>query len=139
MIRGSRGGIVALVSGLAALALLAPFVGSGGAAARTPDLLLLTPVPTTGFHWSSPVFLTAPPGDPTRIFVVQQGGQIMLSLNNGTPTTFMTVPNVLAGGERGLLSMAFAPDYSTSRRFYVYYTRNPSGDDPGRRVPPRRE
>jgi hypothetical protein len=35
---------------------------------------------------------------------------------------------VLAGGERGLLSMAFPPDYATSGRFYVHYTaRNPSG------------
>ncbi len=33
------------------------------------------------------------------------------------------MPGVLAGGERGLLSMAFAPDYVTSRLFYVYYTR----------------
>src|SRR5262245_51635845 len=130
--RGLRGGILALAGGLAALALA---VGQGGAAAGpaggasdTPDLLFLTPVPTTGFHWSSPVFLTAPPGDPTRRFVVQQGGQIMLlTQNNPAPTTFMTVPNVNAGGERGLLSMAFAPDYATSRRFYVYYTRTGDG------------
>ena len=39
----------------------------------------------------------------------------------------MTVPNVQSGGERGLLSMAVAPDYATSGLFYVYYTRNGDG------------
>jgi glucose/arabinose dehydrogenase len=113
---------VALVGALAALALLA---GRQGASA-TPDLLLLTPVPPTGAHFSSPVYLTAPPGDQTRIMVVQQGGIIRL-VKGVAVTDFMTVPNVLAGGERGLLSMAFAPDYATSGRFYVYYTRVSDG------------
>ena len=40
------------------------------------------------------------------------------------PTTFldMTSEVTFVGGEQGLLSMAFAPDYATSHRFYVYYT-----------------
>jgi hypothetical protein len=36
-------------------------------------------------------------------------------------------PERLAGGERGLLSLAFAPDYATSGLFYVYYTRTGDG------------
>src|SRR4029453_11794978 len=36
-------------------------------------------------------------------------------------------PLVLSGGEQGLLGLAFAPDYATSRRFFVNYTRQPDG------------
>ncbi len=45
------------------------------------------------------------------------------------PTPFLDITSLVsAGGERGLLSLAFSPDYSASGRFYVYYTaRNPSG------------
>ena len=114
--RGTRGGLLALAVGLAALALL---VRSGGAVA-TPDSLLLDPVGT----FSAPTYMTSPPGDTDRLVVVQQTGVISLVLDGvvqGTP--FLTVPNVLDdGNERGLFSIAFAPDYATSGLFYVYYT-----------------
>jgi glucose/arabinose dehydrogenase len=78
--------------------------------------------------FSSPVYVTAPPGDLSRVFVVEQGGTIKV-VDNGTISTFADLTDrVLAGGERGLLSMAFAPDYSTSGLFYVYYTaKSPEG------------
>ena len=119
--RGTRGGLLAIVVGLAALALL---VGDGGAAA-SPRTLFLDPIANI----SAPTYITAPPGDATRLFVVQQTGQIEL-IKGGVVSTFMTVPDVLFdGNERGLFSMAFPPDYPTSGRFYVYYTRDssPSG------------
>jgi glucose/arabinose dehydrogenase len=93
------------------------------AAARADTLtagnLALTAV---GGSFSVPVFVTAPPGDPARLFVVQQSGDIKL-VSGGVQSTFMTVPGVqyVANGEQGLLSMAFAPDYATSKKFYVYY------------------
>lgn len=78
----------------------------------------------------SPVYVTAPPADRRRLFVVEQPGRIVV-LRNGTRlrAAFLDIRNrVSFGGERGLLSMAFAPDYATSGLFYVYYTaRNPSG------------
>ena len=117
--RGTRGGLLAIVVGLAALA---PLVGNGGAAA-TPSSLLLDPIPA---HFVSPTYVTAPPGDATRLFVVEQGGTIQL-YKNSTVSLFMTVPGVTSGGERGLLSMAFAPDYAASGIFYVYYTRSQDG------------
>src|SRR5215510_13627168 len=117
--RGTRGGLVALVVGLAALALL---VGSGGAT-TAPNQLVLDPVGS----FSNPTFLTSPPGDTHRLFIVEQGGTIKLEVDRGSPTTFMTVPNVSSGGERGLLSMSFRPDYATSGIFYVYYTRASDG------------
>jgi len=72
---------------------------------------------------SSPVYLTAPPGD-ARLFVVEQGGRVRI-VENGQllPTPFLDITaKVLSGGERGLLSVAFHPAYATNGRFYVYYT-----------------
>ena len=78
--------------------------------------------------FSAPVYVAAPPGDATRVFVVQRGGTIAL-VKGGVVSTFADLSaRVLAGDERGLLSMAFAPDYATSGLFYVYYTaRSPTG------------
>ena len=49
------------------------------------------------------------------------------------PTTFMDITSevTFVGGEQGLLSMAFAPDYATSHRFYVYYTSKTCPNPPG--------
>jgi glucose/arabinose dehydrogenase len=81
-------------------------------------------------RFNTPVYLTAPAGDRERLFVVEQRGTIRI-FRSGVilPRPFLDISRlVLAGGERGLLSMAFPPDYATSGRFYVYYTaRNPSG------------
>ena len=79
--------------------------------------------------YTLPTYVTSPPGDTTRLFVVQQGGAIRVVRGGaalGTP--FLDISSrVLTGGERGLLSMAFAPDYATSGRFYIYFTA-PGGD-----------
>jgi glucose/arabinose dehydrogenase len=74
--------------------------------------------------FEGPLYVTAPPGDRRRIFVVEQGGRIMeVRGGNQLPSPFLDITsNVTAGGEQGLLSMAFAPDYARSGLFYVYYT-----------------
>jgi glucose/arabinose dehydrogenase len=77
-------------------------------------------------RFQAPVYVTSPPGDRTRLFVVEQGGRIRV-LVNGRPRArpFLDIAGkVRAGGEQGLLSMAFAPDYARSGRFYVDYTDN---------------
>ena len=74
--------------------------------------------------FSNPVFLTAPPGDRSRLFVVEQGGRVVI-VRDGKKLAqpFLDVSgDISAGGERGLLSLAFAPDYAQSGLFYVYYT-----------------
>src|SRR5438552_2860184 len=103
-------------------------VASRGGASSTPDALFLDPV-APGHHFDHPTYQTSPPGDTHRLFVVQQGGAIRLVLDGTLQTTpFLTVPNVLFDmNERGLFSMAFPPDYATSRLFYVYYTRTGDG------------
>jgi len=121
--RGRRGALLALVLGVAAFA---PLSAQGRPApSGVPDTLLLAPVGA----FSSPTYVTAPAGDQNRLFVVQQGGLIRI-VQNGTilATPFLDASGwISSGGERGLLSLAFAPDYDTSGLFYIYYT-DPSGN-----------
>ena len=79
--------------------------------------------------FASPVHVTAPPGDLSRIMVVEQAGRIRVVRDGevrGAP--FLDIRHLVEiGSEQGLLSLAFAPDYAASGRFYVYYTDR-SGD-----------
>ncbi|HMK06119.1 MAG TPA: PQQ-dependent sugar dehydrogenase [Flavobacterium sp.] len=75
--------------------------------------------------FSSPVEITHPVGD-SRLFVVQQSGAIRI-LNtdltiNSTPFLTLTTATISTGGERGLLGLAFHPNYATNGYFYVNYT-----------------
>jgi glucose/arabinose dehydrogenase len=75
-------------------------------------------------RFESPTYITAPRGDRRRRFVVQREGGIVV-LRGRRRSTFLDISDsVSTGGESGLLSMAFAPDYRRSGRFYVYYTDN---------------
>jgi hypothetical protein len=72
---------------------------------------------------NNPVYLTSPPGD-TRLFVVEQPGRIRI-IENGQliAAPYLDITSrVLSGGERGLLSVAFHPEYRTNGFFYVYFT-----------------
>lgn len=75
---------------------------------------------------SSPVFLTAPPNDTTRLFVIEQAGRILiLNRTTGVPNTdpfFDVVGQISNVGEEGLLGMAFDPNYGQNGQFYVFYT-----------------
>lgn len=89
-------------------------------------LLALNPVIVTGL--SSPIqFVNAGDGS-NRVFIVQQDATIRAyDAAFNFLAVFLTVSNVNVGGERGLLSMAFHPDYLNNGLFYVYYT-NAAGD-----------
>lgn len=71
----------------------------------------------------SPVYLTAPAND-TRLFIVEQPGRIRIVQNGALlPTPFLDITSrVSAGGERGLLSVAFHPQYAANGTFFVNYT-----------------
>ena len=79
-----------------------------------------------------PIEATAPPGDTARLFVASQTGRINiidLSDDSLVPGPFMSIQTKVACcGERGLLGLAFHPNYSENRYFYVYYTRISDGD-----------
>jgi glucose/arabinose dehydrogenase len=73
---------------------------------------------------SSPVSFVQDPTDAAVQFVVEQGGRIRV-VHDGAlqPADFLDLRGAItSGGERGLLGMAFAPDYATSRRFFVNFT-----------------
>jgi glucose/arabinose dehydrogenase len=71
-----------------------------------------------------PTFVTSPPGDP-RLFVLEKQGRVRV-IKDGQllEEPFLTVPTQTGGlsDERGLLSIAFPPDYAQSRKVYVFYT-----------------
>lgn len=74
-----------------------------------------------------PLYVVAPPGDTSRIFVVQKTGEILIvNLPSGTvnPTPFLDIHARVesSGNEQGLLGLAFDPNYATNGRFYVDYT-----------------
>jgi glucose/arabinose dehydrogenase len=80
-------------------------------------------------EFDTPVYVAAAPGFPQLLFVVEQGGRIAV-LDHGRKLAkpFLDISGEIStGGERGLLSVAFAPDYAESKRFYVYYT-DPAGN-----------
>jgi glucose/arabinose dehydrogenase len=79
--------------------------------------------------FDSPVFVTAPPGDTRRLFIVEQAGKIkVMRGGKALSTPFLDITKlVTSGGEQGLLGLAFAPDYAQTGLFYVYYT-DKSGD-----------
>lgn len=106
--------------------LLATYLFFGHAKAQ--PLLSYAAVINTGL--SSPVDVVNAADGTNRIFVVQRGGTIRVY--NGTSFaflgTFLTLSgNFTTGGERGLLSLAFHPNYETNRYFYVYYTNGAGG------------
>ncbi len=73
---------------------------------------------------NSALYLTTPPGDLSRLFIVEQTGTIRIVKDGALlPTPFLDITaQVLAGGEQGLLGLAFYPDYATTGRFVVHYS-----------------
>jgi glucose/arabinose dehydrogenase len=98
---------------------------AGPARAQVPDFAVRRVA--TGL--SLPLFVTAPRGDTSRAFIVEQrvsstGRVRILDLATDTlrPTPFLQVPGVSTGFEQGLLGLAFHPDYVANGFFYVNYT-----------------
>ena len=114
-----RVGLAALVVTAAGLACGSSGGGNGGGTGPTPSLVA-TPV-AQGL--SNPLYLTSPPGD-ARLFIVEQGGTIRISENGSLlPDPFLDLSGAISsGGERGLLSLAFHPDYASNGTFYVDFT-----------------
>lgn len=103
---------------------------SGSCAAGAP----VSGIPTLGVRlvasgFSFPLDLQSVAGDVERLYVVEQGGRIRIVRNGQVQAApFLDISGRLsAGGERGLLGLAFHPGFASNGRFYVNYT-NPSGD-----------
>jgi glucose/arabinose dehydrogenase len=117
---------VPLCSRLIPASLLVFTLSAGVQARAQGPPITLEPV-ITGL--ASPVYVTHAGDDSGRLFVVEQGGTIRVRQpTGGAATVFLDIRGrVLSGGERGLLGLAFHPDYETNRRFFVDYTRQPDG------------
>jgi hypothetical protein len=97
-------------------------VGTAGGSVTVPYLLFGLDLQTVVSGLTSPVYLTAPAGDP-RSFVVQQDGMIRVIKNGQLLTTpYLDISSrVQYGGEQGLLSMAFDPNFASNGFFFVYF------------------
>jgi glucose/arabinose dehydrogenase len=84
---------------------------------------------------TSPVGMAAPNDGSNRLFVIEQTGKIKIIKNGEVVSTpFLNVSDKLDGlniaySEKGLLGLAFHPDYKTNGRFFIYYSAPASGKD----------
>lgn len=105
---------------------LAVFIAAGLAGSAFATTTLEAKLVATGL--TRPVFVTSPPGDTQRLFIVEQRGtdnrgRIKIVKNGALLSQpFLTTAVLASSNEQGLLGLAFAPDYATSGRFYIYYT-----------------
>ena len=134
-----------LAAGVVSLGVLAACGGSSGSSptpvptATPPTASCAAGAPVSGIPaltarlvasgLRNPLDLQAAPGDRERLYVVEQGGRIRVIRSGQLQATpFLDVSGrISSGGERGLLGLAFHPQYATNRRFFVNYT-NPRGD-----------
>ncbi len=124
---GNRGRLrILVVLSLVIGVVVAAPAGSSGAAITDGVALELV---TSGL--SRPVDMAAPIGD-DRLFVVEKAGRIRIIEDGAVlPTPFLDItgPVDAGAGERGLLGLAFDPDYADNGRFYVNYTADAGGGD----------
>lgn len=109
---------------------------------RVPNTTLTLPLEPPAFGYTTenafgslvftnPVAIATPPGETNRLFVVEQAGRVIVITNLAAPTRtlfFDGTTNLLAGGEQGLLGLAFHPDYAHNRRFFVFRTLDTGPD-----------
>ncbi|HMI82302.1 MAG TPA: PQQ-dependent sugar dehydrogenase [Solirubrobacterales bacterium] len=97
-------------------------LGAASAQALTPQLV---------GNFAEPIFVTSAPANPDRLFVVERQGRIVTA-QNGTLSVFADIRSVVGcegdcDGERGLLSIALAPDFETTGRLFAFYAVDEAG------------
>lgn len=111
------------------------------AADRTPERPAATPSAPATEAATSPyrlarvagnlgdaLYVTYAPGQPNVLFIVQQSGKILRFARGRVQGTFLNVSDrISSGGEKGLLGLAFHPEFRSNGRFFVNYT-NRDGD-----------
>ncbi len=72
----------------------------------------------------SPLYATTAPGEPNNLYIVEQPGRILVATNGKLRAKpFLDIRRLVrSGGEQGLLSVAFHPNYRKNHKFYVDYT-----------------
>jgi glucose/arabinose dehydrogenase len=74
-------------------------------------------------EFQKPIYVTSAPADPDRLFVVEREGTVVV-LENGEVKPFADIRSAVSccTSERGLLSIALAPDFAQSNRLFLFYT-----------------
>jgi glucose/arabinose dehydrogenase len=91
---------------------------------ETPSVIALLKIERIASGLDAPVGISSTPSEPGRLYVVEQPGLVRV-LDHGKllADPFLDISSdVVSGGEQGLLSLAFDPDYATNHLFYVDYT-----------------
>src|SRR3954451_8095813 len=111
---------------VAAIAVTLPGAACGGNAASGASSIHLRQI-ASGLD--SPVYVTSTRGEPSRLYVVEQPGVIRVLVNGKVQAQpFLDIHTMVkSGGEQGLLSVAFHPNYAKNHRFFVYFN-DTSGD-----------
>jgi glucose/arabinose dehydrogenase len=112
-----------LAAGLAAVAALIGISTADNGKREGPKFLTFEKIG----RFKQPVHLSQPPGQDSPLFVVERGGTVKVIVDDEIQKTpFLNIRGPVKdtgkGGEQGLLSIAFSPDYSDSGLFYVAYT-----------------
>ena len=101
--------------------------GGGGGAAPPPAGSYKTVEAFPALTFTNPVDLQHAPDGTDRLFVVEQAGRILVFLNSDTTNTsdvFLDIRSQVddVGTEKGLLGLAFHPDFANNGQYFVYYT-----------------
>ena len=105
--------------------LLLACLGAAVVPASAHGAVSLSPVGT----FTNPIQVISPPGDTSRVLVVERGGRLRLIKNGVVQAgSFLDISSLVTQiGEGGLLSVALAPDYASTGRLYAYYTAAGTG------------
>ena len=119
-----------LTSGLL-LSVILSLVACGGGSSRSANLITVERA-FSNLTFSAPISMQQPPGDNTRWFLIEKGGQVLMFDNDDAIAAVSIAADfgtmVDDAGEGGLLGMAFHPSFSGSGDVFLYYTE--SGPDP---------
>jgi glucose/arabinose dehydrogenase len=121
--RRAIAGILCAIVAMGALPACGAAQKHDGPRARRPAGLALKKIG----QFDHPTYAAGAPGFPELLFVVEQPGRVeVLRGGHELRRPFLDIRGLVGydGAERGLLSIAFPPDYAQTRRFYVYYTDN---------------
>ena len=115
----------------------APALLLGGAALASSSAASPRLVPVVAWPLERPSSSSQAPGEPNRLYVVEQEGTIrIVEKGKVRATPFLDIRSrVVAGGEQGLLGLAFPKNYAKTRTFYVNYTATGLRGDRDRPVP----
>jgi glucose/arabinose dehydrogenase len=128
--RGRRRVRLLLTAVLASLVAIVAVLVAGGGRALAADAALGIRLEPFVDGLESPVHLTTAGDGSTELYIVEQRGRIRVADASGAlrPEPFLDVSDgVIAGGERGLLGLAFHPAYPDDPRIFVNYTRREDG------------